>query len=49
MKIVLVATHEERYYATLIRSIKARKLDYVVLGKNVKWDDFMMKLKLLSE
>ena len=49
MKVLLVATHEERYFSTLIRSLQARKIHYFVLGKNEKWDGYMMKLKLIFE
>lgn len=47
MKVALVATHEERYFSTLLRSLKKRNIDYDVLGWGEKWDGFMMKYRLM--
>jgi len=49
MKIALVATHKERYFETLVRSLKKEGLSYDILGLGQKWTGFMMKYDLMIE
>jgi hypothetical protein len=49
MRIAIVATHKERYYNTLIRSLEHNQLHYDVLGFGKKWTGFLMKYRLMIE
>lgn len=49
MKIVLVATHNERYFNTMIRSLEYGNINYDVIGMGTKWNGYMTKFNLIIQ
>lgn len=49
MKVVTVATHDERYFPVLVQSCKRHNIDLVVLGWGKRWQGFTWKFQLVLE